>query len=95
MRSLIRQHGRVDAVSERQDTHLGQMIVSAVFREDGSSRYEPSILGTVSSTDGPVSPLSFSGDPRFLNAFNTVEGSLDANHLTATSGNSPDGANHA
>ena len=50
MRSLIRQRGRVDAVSERQDTHLGKMIVSAVFREGGNSRYEPSILGTVPST---------------------------------------------
>ena len=54
MRSLIRQRGRVDAVSERQDTHLGQMIVSAVFREDGSARYEPSILGTVPSTGTPI-----------------------------------------
>ena len=32
MRSLIRQRGRVDAVSERQDTDLGQMVISAVFR---------------------------------------------------------------
>ena len=31
MRSLIRQRGRVDAVSERQDTHIGKMVVSAVF----------------------------------------------------------------
>src|SRR5437867_3317109 len=50
MRSLIRQRGRVDAVSERQDTHLGKMIVSAVFRDAGVKRYEPSILGTVPST---------------------------------------------
>lgn len=50
MRSLIRQRGRVDAVSERQDTHLGQMVISAVFREGGSTGYEPSILGTVPST---------------------------------------------
>jgi len=60
MRSLIRQRGRVDAVSERQDTHLGKMTISAVFkqaeivsstsgRSDGSS-YEPSIMGTVPST---------------------------------------------
>ena len=54
MRSLIRQRGRVDAVSERQDTHLGQMVVSAVFREGGSARYEPSILGTVPSTGTPI-----------------------------------------
>src|SRR3989338_3832405 len=35
MRSLIRQRGRVDAVSERQDTHLGQMVISAVFKKGG------------------------------------------------------------
>src|SRR5437588_8404961 len=49
MRSLIRQRGRVDAVSERQDTHMGEMTVSAVFAH-GVKRYEPSILGTVPST---------------------------------------------
>src|SRR2546427_2306892 len=49
MRSLIRQRGRVDAVSERQDTHLGEMTVSAVFAQ-GTKSYEPSILGTVPST---------------------------------------------
>ena len=54
MRSLIRQRGRVDAVSERQDTHLGQMIISAVFREEGPAGYEPSILGTVPSTGTPI-----------------------------------------
>lgn len=32
MRSLIRQRGRIDAVSERQDTHLGKMTISAVFK---------------------------------------------------------------
>lgn len=53
MRSLIRQRGRVDAVSERQDTHLGQMITSAVFRDAGAS-YKPSILGTVPSTGTPI-----------------------------------------
>lgn len=50
MRSLIRQRGRVDAVSERQDTHLAQMTLSAVFRAGGPRRYEPSLLGTVPST---------------------------------------------
>src|SRR2546427_1560316 len=50
MRSLIRQRGRVDAVSERQDTHLGQVAISAVFRKNGSGGYQPSILGTVPST---------------------------------------------
>lgn len=53
MRSLIRQRGRVDAVSERQDTHLGEMTVSAVFAasQDG---YRPSILGTVPATGTPI-----------------------------------------
>jgi hypothetical protein len=54
MRSLIRQRGRVDAVSERQDTHLGQMVISAVFRKGGPCGYEPSILGTVPATGTPI-----------------------------------------
>jgi hypothetical protein len=58
MRSLIRQRGRVDAVSERQDTHLGQMIISAVFRQGGPAGYEPSILGTVPATGTPIHLVS-------------------------------------
>lgn len=64
MRSLIRQRGRIDAVSERQDTHLGKMTISAVFKytDIGSSTgdpsagtsYEPSIMGTVPSTGTAV-----------------------------------------
>jgi len=53
MRSLIRQRGRVDAVSERQDTHQGEFTVSAVFSRDGGN-YRPSILGTVPATGTPV-----------------------------------------
>lgn len=49
MRSLVRQRGRVDAVSERQDTHLGEMTISAVFSA-GPNGYHPSILGTVPAT---------------------------------------------
>ena len=49
MRSLIRQRGRVDAVSERQDTHQGEMTISAVFA-DNAGNYRPSILGTVPAT---------------------------------------------
>ena len=45
MRSLIRQRGRVDAVSERQDTHLAQMTISAVFKASHTSKYEPVFLG--------------------------------------------------
>lgn len=53
MRSLIRQRGRVDAVSERQDTHLGEMTISAVFSA-GADGYRPSILGTVPATGTPI-----------------------------------------
>lgn len=50
MRSLIRQRGRVEAVSERQDTHIAQMTVSAVFQKREENGYEPSLLGTVPAT---------------------------------------------
>jgi DNA helicase HerA-like ATPase len=53
MRSLIRQRGRVDAVSERQDTHQGEMTVSAVFAHTAKG-YEPSMLGTVPSTGSAI-----------------------------------------
>jgi len=53
MRSLIRQRGRVDAVSARQDVHTAKMTISAVFGEAGG-RYEPSVLGTVPATGTPV-----------------------------------------
>lgn len=53
MRSLIRQRGRVDAVSERQDTHLGEMTISAVFSA-GSNGYRPGILGTIPATGTPI-----------------------------------------
>jgi hypothetical protein len=53
MRSLIRQRGRIDAVSERQDTHQGEMLVSAVFAGNASG-YRPSILGTVPATGTPI-----------------------------------------
>ena len=53
MRSLIRQRGRVDAVSERQDTHQGEMTISAVFGSDAGN-YRPSILGTVPATGTPI-----------------------------------------
>ncbi len=49
MRSLARQRGQVNPVSGQQDTHLGDMSVSAVFSDEGS-RFEPSILGTVPAT---------------------------------------------
>src|SRR4030042_1159446 len=49
MRSLARQRGQVNPVSGQQDTHLGEMTVSAVFSDDGN-RFEPRILGTVPAT---------------------------------------------
>lgn len=58
MRSLIRQRGRVDAVSERQDTHLGKMVISAVFKKGGPGGFEPSILGTVPSTGTSINQVN-------------------------------------
>jgi len=49
MRSLIRQRGPVDAVSERQDTHQGELVVSAVFCAQ-NGEYRSSSLGTVPAT---------------------------------------------
>src|SRR5579875_582378 len=53
MRSLIRQRGTVDAISERQDTHQGEMTVSAVFAQEAHG-HEPSIMGTVPPTGTPI-----------------------------------------
>lgn len=53
IRSLVRQRGRIDAVSERQDTHQGMLAISAVFAEDGTG-FRPSILGTVPPTGTPI-----------------------------------------
>lgn len=69
MRSLIRQRGRVDAVSERQDTHLGKMNISAVFSELASGNYEPSILGTVPSTGTSIHIVSDSVLQELLNNY--------------------------
>lgn len=71
MRSLIRQRGRVDAVSERQDTHLGQMGISAVFSEGGSAGYEPSLLGTVPSTGTPIHLVTDPVLDELLHAYRT------------------------
>ncbi len=57
MRGLIRQKGRVDPITERQDTHTASLLVSAVFGKtvDG---FEPSMLGTVPATGTPVRLVS-------------------------------------
>lgn len=49
MRGIIRQRGRVDPITEKQDVHTAKMMVSAVFSK-GSETLEPSILGTVPPT---------------------------------------------
>ena len=49
MRGLIRQKGRVDPITERQDVHTATMMPSSVFCK-GSRALEPSILGTIPST---------------------------------------------
>src|SRR2546422_3805838 len=53
MRGLIRQKGRVDPITERQDTHTATMLVSAVFGKV-SDGFEPSMLGTVPATGTPI-----------------------------------------
>ena len=54
MRSLARQKGQISQISGKQDTHLGQMTVSAVFSDEGN-KFEPSILGTVPATGTYIS----------------------------------------
>lgn len=49
MRGIIRQKGRVDPITEKQDTHTAKMIVSSVLAE-GENSIEPSIFGTVPAT---------------------------------------------
>ncbi len=58
IRSLIRQKGSINPVSERQDTHIGQMTISAVFQSAGDSIFEPSILGTIPATGTPINIVS-------------------------------------
>ena len=49
MRGIIRQRGRVDPITEKQDIHTAKMIVSSVF-SIGNDSVDPSIFGTVPST---------------------------------------------
>lgn len=49
MRGIIREKGRVDPITERQDVHVASMMVSSVF-SDGAAGIEPSALGTVPPT---------------------------------------------
>jgi len=49
MRGIIRQRGRVDPITERQDIHMAKMRISSVLAID-DNEIEPSIFGTVPST---------------------------------------------
>lgn len=49
LQSIIRERARLEGVSEQQDTHQGEMIVSAVF-SDQNGNYSRSSLGTVPAT---------------------------------------------
>ncbi|MEM1684925.1 MAG: DUF87 domain-containing protein, partial [Nanopusillaceae archaeon] len=53
MRSVIRQRGWVNTVSGSQDTHLGEMTISAVFAASPQG-YWPAIFGTVPATGTPI-----------------------------------------
>lgn len=49
MRGIIRQKGRVDPITERQDLHIAKMMVSSVFANN-NQHLVPSMLGTVPAT---------------------------------------------
>ncbi len=53
MLSIVRERARLDGVSEQQDTHQGEMIVSAVF-SDNHGEYGQSRIGTVPATGTPI-----------------------------------------
>lgn len=53
MRGIIRQKGRVDPITEKQDIHTAKMIVSSVFAKNNNT-IEPSLFGTVPSTGTPI-----------------------------------------
>lgn len=57
VRGLIRQKGRIDPITERQDTHIAKMTVSSVFAKK-NGLIDQSILGTVPSTGTPTKALS-------------------------------------
>ncbi|MFW9873968.1 MAG: helicase HerA domain-containing protein [Candidatus Thorarchaeota archaeon] len=56
MRGIIRQRGRVDPITEKQDIHLAKMRISSVLAID-DQRIEPSIFGTVPSTGTSIKLL--------------------------------------
>jgi hypothetical protein len=57
IRGLIRQKGRIDPITERQDTHIAKVTVSSVFA-NRNGKIEQSILGTVPSTGTSIRVLN-------------------------------------
>jgi hypothetical protein len=57
IRGLIRQKGRIDPITERQDTHIAKMTVSSVFANKGGT-IDQSLLGSVPSTGTPIKMLN-------------------------------------
>ena len=57
--SIVRERERLEGVSERQDTHRGEMIISAVFA-DQNGTYLQGSLGTVPATSTRIRTV---GDP--------------------------------
>ena len=53
MKSLTKQRGEVPSITESQDTHTAEMMISAVFRKEGGSLM-PSTFGTVPPTGTAV-----------------------------------------
>lgn len=70
MRSLTRQRGQVNPISGIQDTHLGNMTISAVFSET-AGRIEPSILGTVPPTGTEIHLVNDTILDRILSQYRT------------------------
>lgn len=68
MRSLIRQRGSVEPVTERQDYHYAKMSVSSVFSV--SSDTEPSMLGTIPSTGTSIRLM---GEELLQSLLNTLQ----------------------
>ena len=54
LKALIRQHGSVDPITGGHDTHAAEMLVSAVFVEDGPGAVRQGSMGTVPPTGTPV-----------------------------------------
>ena len=68
MKGLVRQRGRVDPITERQDTHNAKMMVSAVFSKD-TDKVEQSMLRTVPPTGTSIKLIEEAFLNTLLNEF--------------------------